>query len=70
MSFWFTLEYSESTLACTTCLEVGKCLALDVYGKYAYWLQSGELCMMIHVYKLEEINIIELLEAILCLWYL
>lgn len=70
MSFWFTLEYSESTLACTTCLEVGKCLALDVYGKYAYWLQSWELCMIIHVYKLEEKNIIELLEAILCLWYL
>lgn len=40
MSFGFTLEYSESTLACTTCLEVGKCLALDVYGKYAYCLQS------------------------------
>lgn len=38
MSYGFTLEYSESTLACTTCLEVGKCLALDVYGKYAHWL--------------------------------
>lgn len=30
------IKYSESTLACTTCLEVGKCLALDVYGKSLY----------------------------------
>ncbi|XP_078325603.1 arf-GAP with Rho-GAP domain, ANK repeat and PH domain-containing protein 2-like isoform X9 [Crassostrea virginica] len=30
------IRYSESTFACTTCLEVGKCLALDVHGKSLY----------------------------------
>lgn len=38
MSFWFILEYSEFIFVCIICLEVGKCLVLDVYGKYVYWL--------------------------------
>ncbi|XP_062580578.1 arf-GAP with Rho-GAP domain, ANK repeat and PH domain-containing protein 1-like isoform X2 [Saccostrea cucullata] len=33
----FNIKYSESTLACKVCMEVGKCLALDVHGKSLYF---------------------------------